>query len=423
MFGLPKLSALISVATLVVLVLVVNTEANANPAFARQYSASCAMCHAAFPKLNSFGEAFLAGNIRMDDWKEKVGVPTGDDSLLLPKIPPVAFRVQAYAQARQNDSRGAAGIQGADGNANFDFQSPYLIKMLSTAPLSDQASYYFTAIMAEKGQNGQMVVDDAWLSYTNIFGSGVGMMFGQWQVADLMFPRETRLTVQDFIPYRMASLTYERGILLDRDMGPVTLSVGIANGNGTGNSNLPLNSAGFQRPDRSFDNNTRKNVLAHAAFDVGPVSAGALILGGDQNNAAGTAKTSKRVYGVNVSTKKDDRLFVFGQFIWNQWDDFINVDTTYKWTAGFAGVDYVYDSRWVFSGLYSYADAGDLDGTPYFGATSYDGLNLNIVTGTVSYYFMRNFKGVVEANYDFQAVGGAHLTKENTLLVGFDAAF
>lgn len=42
---------------------VINQSAQANPAFARQYGVSCMTCHAAFPRLNSFGEQFLADNI------------------------------------------------------------------------------------------------------------------------------------------------------------------------------------------------------------------------------------------------------------------------------------------------------------------------------------------------------------------------
>ena len=43
------------------------------PLFARRYKVSCAMCQAAFPKLNSFGDAF-AGNgyqMREEDLKEQ----------------------------------------------------------------------------------------------------------------------------------------------------------------------------------------------------------------------------------------------------------------------------------------------------------------------------------------------------------------
>ena len=68
--------------------MIITTEtAQANPAFARQYSLSCSACHVAFPRLNSFGEQFLADNIRLPNWREALGVETGDDRLVLPKMP------------------------------------------------------------------------------------------------------------------------------------------------------------------------------------------------------------------------------------------------------------------------------------------------------------------------------------------------
>jgi hypothetical protein len=50
------------------------------------------------------------------------------------------------------------------------------------------------------------------------------------------------------------------------------------------------------------------------------------------------------------------------------------------------------------------------------------------VTLAASYYFMRNVKGVVELNVDLlskdrDADFVGHETKENYLLIGFDAAF
>ena len=177
-------------------------SASAIPAFARQYEISCATCHAAFPRLNSFGKSFVASNYRMDNWKENT-LQTGDDMLQLPKVVPLALRVQAYVQSHQ-----ASNMDPATGNvsdkSSWDFSSPYMIKLLSSAPLSDHISYYFAAIMSEQGANGTLFLDDAWISHDDLFGSGIGMMLGHFQVSDLMFPRETRLTVQDFLIYRMA---------------------------------------------------------------------------------------------------------------------------------------------------------------------------------------------------------------------------
>lgn len=55
---------------------------------------------------------------------------------------------------------------------------------------------------------------------------------------------------------------------------------------------------------------------------------------------------------------------------------------------------------------------------------------METLTYTASYYFMRNVKGVIELNADLQdkveksgTYWTGHLTNENYLLLGFDAAF
>jgi hypothetical protein len=73
-----------------------------------------------------------------------------------------------------------------------------LIRLLSGVPLSDHISYYFYAILADKGGNGEALVEDAWFRHDDLFGSGVAGQIGQFQISDLMFPRETRMTFQDF---------------------------------------------------------------------------------------------------------------------------------------------------------------------------------------------------------------------------------
>src|SRR5574337_2218281 len=225
-------------------------NAAAMPEFARRYNLSCAACHSAFPRLNKFGELFAKRNMRLPNWMETAD-QLGDERLALPDHVPLAIRAQAYAQARQG--RAIDPITGVSQHAATDFQSPYLLKVLSSAPLSKDITYYFYAIMAEKGGNGEIVVEDAWFRHADILGSGIGMMLGQFSLSDSMFPREVRLPFQDYVVYRLAGITYDRGVLFDRDVGPLGINLGFTNGNGiTGNINL--NGGGFARPDRMFDN-------------------------------------------------------------------------------------------------------------------------------------------------------------------------
>ena len=132
---------------LILMVMVIPSKSNAMPVFARKYDMSCNTCHAAFPKLNEFGEQFASDNMRLPNWKDttKSG---GDDMLALPDSVPLALRTQAFAQKREAS---AIDVEtGEEVSADTDIQSPYLIKLLSSAPLSDHITYYFYAIFAER---------------------------------------------------------------------------------------------------------------------------------------------------------------------------------------------------------------------------------------------------------------------------------
>lgn len=369
--------------------------------------------------------------MRLPSWRE-TGDKISDEDLVLPAYPPIAIRAQAYAQAR--DGKAIDPITGATQKATTDFQAPYLVKILSSAPLSDNITYYFYAILAEKGGNGVALVEDAWFRHADIFGSGIGMMLGQFQLSDVMFPREIRLPFQDFVAYRMAGITYDRGVLFDRSVGPIGIDLGFTNGNGIHDS-LNINSPGYARPDRMFDNNSSKTVFAHLGTDLGPVGVGLFAASGKQYGATGPAgmakslrNTDKRVLGLDASGQIGGRTYWYAQYLWNTWDGFLDVDPIrkYRWDGGFAGVDWIPNSRWAFSALYNYDNARDFANTN----TVFEGIDMNSLSLTASYYFMRNVKGVVELNVDFLKKADptglyytGHRSRENYILFGFDTAF
>jgi hypothetical protein len=403
----------------------------AMPAFARQYGISCAVCHDAFPRLNQFGESFVANNYRLPNWRDTM-LDTGDERLALPKYLPLAIRAQAYVQGR--DAEEVDPATGPTGNdSSFDFQAPYLIKLLSSAPLSEQITYYFYGIFAEKGTNLETIIEDAWFRYGDIAGSKVGAMLGQFQISDLMFPREVRLTFQDYYAYRAAGITYDRGVIFDRGFGPVDVALGAVNGNGI-EQNFNINSPGYRRPDKMFDNDSGKSVFGRVGVTAGPANFGLFGLTGEQKSAtaaagvdSGTRDTDKRIFGLDLSGDLTPQVHWYAQALWNEWKGFLDADPSrdFKWTGGFAGVDYIPSDRWAFSLLYNYAEADDFSGT----GTIYEGIKINSLTLGGAYYFMRNVKAVVEVNADLLGKDTAgppfvgHQSKENYILFGFDAAY
>lgn len=418
-------------AALAIIFVLIGGQVVAMPDFARKYDMSCAACHAAYPKLNQFGEFFAGNNFKLDNWDAGT-LDTGDKLLKLPEYPPLAVRAQGYFQAREAGNIDP--ISGEQTQADTDFQSPYLIKLISSAPLSEHITYYFYAIFGEKGGNGEVIVEDAWFQHDDIFSSGISMLLGQFQVSDLMFPREVRLPFQDYMAYRMAGITYERGVLFERAAGPLDIGLGFVNGNGI-KSSFDINTPGFSRPDNLFDNDNSKTVFGRVGFDVGPVGVGLFALDGSQRAAGGPAgleasarNSDKRVAGLDLSGAVGGSWYWYAQYLWNEWDGFLdaNPDTEYSWDGGFAGLDYIHNDRWAFSALYNYADAGDFKNTD----TVYEGIDINSLTFTASYYFMRNLKGIMEFNVDLlgdnQKTGDyytGHLEQEHYLLLGFDAAY
>lgn len=402
------------------------------PEFARRYNLSCSVCHDAFPRLNAFGQNFADMNYKLPNWRDANTQNLGDERLALPERPPLAVRMQAYVQGR--DGEDIDPITGFTGNdSDFDFQAPYLIKLLSSSPLSENITYYFYGIFAEKGGNGETLIEDAWFRHGDLFGTGTGMQLGQFQVSDLMFPREVRLTFQDFYAYRAAGITYDRGVILDRGFGQFDLAAGAVNGNGI-TDNFEIDSPGYRRPDAMFDNDSRKTVFGRVGVPIGGVGVGLFALSGEQRTAAGVAGQSrgarnsdKRILGLDFTgSLPNGRVHWYAQALWNEWKGFLDdaPGQDFEWLGGFGGIDYIRNDRWSFSLLYNYAEADDFEGT----GTIYEGIAINSITFNASYYFMRNIKAVFEINADLlgEESGGppfvGHQTKEHYVLVGFDMA-
>lgn len=403
---------------------------SASPVYSRQYEISCLACHDAFPKLNDFGESFAANNFRLPQWRETM-VDTGDDRLALPSYLPLALRTQAYLQWRDGEQVDVA--TGTTSGSGVDFQTPYTVDLLSSAPLSENLSYYLSASFARRGDNGETTVEDAWFRYGNLSTQAVAARFGQFEIADLMFARDQRLTFQDYYAYRAGGITFDRGLLIQGEVEQLEWAVGAVNGSGHTDS-ADLNGPGVQRHDRIFDNDTGKTVFARLGGELGEVSGGLFLLTGEQKSAGGFAATrtgerdtDKRIVGIDVAGDLSSDLRWYGQVLWNSWAGFLDGAPAqdYDWLASFVGLDYVLNDRWAFSLLHNFAEADDFDDT----GTIYEGLAINSVTGNASYYFMRNVKAVAELNLDLLSrdrdgppyVG--HQSEENYFLLGLDVAF
>jgi hypothetical protein len=236
--------------SLVILVLASYTT-QAIPAFARKYNMTCKTCHAPFPKLKAYGEEF-AGNgfVLKDQDAPRYFVETGDDKLSLIRDLPLAVRVDGYATYNTEQSKLS------------DFKTPFIFKLLSGGSIFKDVSYYVYYIL-EDGEAGKL--EDAFLMFGNLFGSGIDFSIGQFQVSDPLFKRELRLTLADYDIYKVkvgesyTNLTYDRGIMLSYGFETGTdLTLEVVNGNGIG---------GIE--NGNFDSDKYKNYMGRISQDVG----------------------------------------------------------------------------------------------------------------------------------------------------------
>lgn len=236
---------------ILLLAILAPARTEAIPAFARRYKVSCLLCHNPVPALNDFGEQFAANGYRLAPGEVPADtLLTGDPLLTLMEDLGLAFRLDTYVREFN------------DGNAVADFETPYALKLLASAPISKSISYYFYTFLFERGEIGG--VEDALIIFNDIGGAPVDLAVGQFQVSDPLFKRELRLEYEDYAVYRVrmgdspVDLTYDRGLLAGVDLLGFAVTAQALNGNGRGPA----------QANRRFDNDFGKNFALRISRDL-----------------------------------------------------------------------------------------------------------------------------------------------------------
>ena len=255
------------------------------PAFARKYRVSCVTCHAPVPRLNAVGEAFAANGFQFaTNEAPRDTIATGDPLLRLQNNLPLAIRYDAYMTAISKRLNGQVVV---------DQQLPWVMKLLSGGPIADKISYYAYFLLTERGEVAGL--EDAYVQFTDVGGSGVSVIAGQFQVSDPLFKRELRLEYEDYQPYRMrvgaspVDLTYDRGVMaLWSPWDGTDLALEVVSGQGL----TPGNEA------RQYDRDNSKNFALRVSQDIGPLRLGAFGYYGEER-AAGSNRV--RVLGPDAT--------------------------------------------------------------------------------------------------------------------------
>jgi hypothetical protein len=361
-------------------------EAAGIPVFARRYKVSCQLCHNPVPALTAFGEQFAGNGFRMSaNEPPRDTLNTGDDLLWLPRELPLAFRLDAYAQAY------------AGGNVATDFQGPYTLKVLGSGAINRKLSWYIYALLLERGEYGG--VEDAYIAVNDVGGKEFDLMVGQFQLSDPLFKRELRLMFEDYAVYRARigeeplTLTYDRGVLAMADLAGFTVAGLVANGNGIGAA----------ESDRQFDDGPGKTTMLHVTRDLADgVRLGGFGLYG--RNRSNGIRNKTTMLGADATLGRG-ALELKLQYIHRRDDDptFLGTGPTLvKTDGGFAELLVrPAGSRWYGFGLYNLvkADRPYLDvrlGGPA-GIARYE-----TATAGFGYLVMRNFRISAEGTWDME---------------------
>lgn len=365
-------------------------SAHAIPAFARRYGVSCNLCHAPAPRLNAFGEQFAANGFELQPGEApRDTIDTGDGLLRLLRRIEFALRLELFATA-STPVREAAG--------DIDLQMPYNIKLLSGGPLANRISYYMYFFLSERGEVAGL--EDAYIQFTDIGGSGVSVLAGQFQVSDPLFKRELRLPYEDYQAYRVrvgearSDMTYDRGLMVTAaPWEGGDLAVSMVNGAGLSAADA----------DRQFDTDALKNFALRISQELGPLRVGGFAYFGEQR--VDTAADRIRVYGPDATLRLGN-LELNAQYLRRT-----DSDPVFDGLINDTEVDAVFGEivfspagptgRWHFTALYNWIDAA----LPIFTLRAGEETPLShyeSVSGSMHYLLQRNVRLLGEAGYDVE---------------------
>lgn len=344
-------------------VLLVSTAvpAEAIPAFARKYRVSCSMCHAPVPRLNEFGENFANNGFEFSPGEEpRDTIATGDPLLRLQQTLPLAVRFDAYLTALSRRF---------SGQAIADQMYPWVVKVLSGGQVSDRISYYMYFLASERGEVAGL--EDAYVQFTDVAGTGVNLIVGQFQVSDPLFKRELRLQFEDYQPYRVrvghtrADLTYDRGLMaLWSPRAGTDLAIEVVNGTGLSAANEA----------RQYDEDGFKNVGLRLSQDIGPLPLRLGVFGYFGEESAEGVSSRIRILGPDGTLGLGEKAELNFQ-LYRRWDDdpFLGTCSFAEPCPGGAIAPFAttvdagmaellvfpqgQGGRWVVAGLWNYIDA------------------------------------------------------------------
>lgn len=400
-----------------------------SPLYSRQYKISCSACHSAPPQLNIYGSQFRQTN-SLPSWESNTSIDIGDENTAVPKIFPFSIRSLMLARLRKTQHISDQTNGNVSHNSTIDSQTPYFIKLISSAVLTENISFYFDSTLQAAEKNGSFMLSDTWVRYRFDDGLSTNITLGQYPISDIIMDQDARLSIKQYQIYTQSNLTLDRGMKIGINVSNYTFSVGLSNGADTKNI-ASSNSAGLGRSDSLFDHNNRKSIYGHLSRRFSHTKIGVFSQVSQQFAPTGIlADTpSDRVSfqyttGFDIQGFPNHKINWIIQVLWNRWHGFLDENVNHQWFGGFININYRATDELSYSLLYNYTNAYDFKNS----GTIYEGLSSNVITTTISYYFRSNVRGILEVSMDFLPADNdddfiGHETKEDALILGIDISY
>lgn len=382
--------------SLLLFVLVLVSESNAIPAFARKYSMSCQTCHSPFPRLKAYGDEFAGNGFQLSDKEApRYFVETGDDQLSLIRDFPLALRIDGFMTLNNKQSD------------KFDFTAPYLVKLMSGGSITKDIAYYLYFFFSERGKVAGL--EDAFIMFNNLFNIDLDLYIGQFQVSDPLFKGELRTTYENYLVYRMKpgsfskiDLTYDRGAMLTLALETGTdIIFEVTNGNGIDETNQ----------FRIYDEDKYKSLAGRVSQNIGEFAriGGFVYSGQEEITAAPGIMFDNKVtfWGPDLTLSYGDMLELNLQYLERKDSDPMGFNTEYKTKGAMGELIFTPDgdnSKWYATALFNWVES------------DYVPANSKIATGHFGYVLRRNLRLTAEYSYNLTL-------KYNQFAVGFSTAF
>lgn len=256
--------------------LLLSANAEAIPAFSRKYKTSCATCHIAFPKLNSFGEVFR---------KNGYQIPEADERYIKEK--PISLGAPAWKEVWPEgiwpgEIPGSVPLSllgsflytyNETSKVKHDFNFPEEVELLTAGNLGKDISFFGSVALIEDG-NDFGGLERLFLKFDNLFDYALpehllNLTVGQFEPAIIPFSNHRRLTHTSYLinSFEVGKNNFrfsnQRGIEVN---GLLThrleYGIGVVNGNGTGDKDDATD---------SLDNNSKKDVYLRIGYKMGGI--------------------------------------------------------------------------------------------------------------------------------------------------------